>query len=52
VQSSDRHEQPGYKGPAGAALGAWLTIAPSVFQTQDRTAHSDHVLGALDVEKR
>ena len=32
-----------------AILGAWLMIAPSVFQTQDRTAHSDHVLGALVV---
>ena len=32
-----------------ALLGAWLMIAPSVFQTQGLTAHSDHILGALVV---
>jgi hypothetical protein len=32
-----------------AALGAWLMLAPAVFQTQGRTAHSDHILGALVV---
>lgn len=32
-----------------AALGAWLMVAPSVFQTQGQTAHSDHILGALIV---
>lgn len=32
-----------------AALGAWLMAAPAVFQTQGRTAHSDHLLGALVV---
>ena len=32
-----------------ALLGAWLMAAPAVFQTQGRTAHSDHILGALVV---
>lgn len=32
-----------------ALLGAWLMIAPAVFQTQGQTAHSDHILGALVV---
>jgi hypothetical protein len=32
-----------------ALLGAWLMVAPTVFQTQGRTAHSDHILGALVV---
>ena len=32
-----------------ALLGAWLMVAPSVFQTQGQTAHSDHILGALIV---
>jgi hypothetical protein len=32
-----------------AALGAWLMVAPAVFQTQGQTAHSDHILGALIV---
>lgn len=32
-----------------ALLGAWLMVAPAVFQTQGRTAHSDHILGALVV---
>ena len=32
-----------------AALGAWLMVAPAVFQTQGQTAHSDHILGALVV---
>ena len=32
-----------------AALGAWLMAAPTVFQTQGQTAHSDHILGALVV---
>lgn len=30
-------------------LGAWLMLAPAVFETQGRTAHSDHILGALVV---
>jgi len=32
-----------------ALLGAWLMVAPAVFQTQGQTAHSDHILGALVV---
>ena len=32
-----------------AALGAWLMVAPAVFQTQGQAAHSDHILGALVV---
>ena len=32
-----------------AALGAWLMIAPDVFQTQGQAADSDHILGALVV---
>lgn len=32
-----------------ALLGAWLMLAPAVFETQGRTAHSDHILGALVV---
>ena len=32
-----------------AVLGAWLMLAPAVFQTQGRAAHSDHILGALVV---
>ena len=32
-----------------ALLGAWLMVAPAVFQTQGKTAHSDHILGALVV---
>ncbi|MDF1499711.1 MAG: vitamin K epoxide reductase family protein [Anaerolineales bacterium] len=32
-----------------AVLGAWLMIAPSVFQTQGQAADSDHILGALVV---
>jgi hypothetical protein len=30
-----------------AVLGAWLMVAPAVFQTQGQTAHSDQILGAL-----
>ena len=32
-----------------AVLGAWLMIAPDVFQTQGLAADSDHILGALVV---
>ena len=32
-----------------AVLGAWLMIAPDVFQTQGQAANSDHILGALVV---
>jgi uncharacterized membrane protein len=32
-----------------AALGAWLMVAPAVFQTEDQAAHIDHILGALIV---
>jgi len=32
-----------------AVLGAWLMVAPAVFQTEGQTAHSDHILGALVV---
>jgi len=32
-----------------ALLGAWLMIAPDVFQTQGQAADSDHILGALVV---
>ncbi len=32
-----------------ALLGAWLMVAPSVFQTQGQAAHSDQILGALVV---
>jgi len=32
-----------------AALGAWLMVAPAVFQTTGQAAHSDHILGALVV---
>lgn len=32
-----------------AVLGAWLMIAPDVFQTQGKAADSDHILGALVV---
>jgi uncharacterized membrane protein len=32
-----------------AVLGAWLMVAPALFQTQGGAAHSDHILGALVV---
>ncbi len=32
-----------------AVLGAWLMVAPSVFETQGLAADSDHILGALVV---
>lgn len=32
-----------------ALLGAWLMVAPAVFQTQGQTAHGNHILGALVV---
>lgn len=32
-----------------ALMGAWLMLAPAIFETQGRTAHSDHILGALVV---
>ncbi len=32
-----------------ALLGAWLTIAPDIFQTLGQAADSDHILGALVV---
>src|SRR3972149_1658375 len=32
-----------------ALLGGWLMLAPAVFETQGRAAHSDHILGALVV---
>ena len=32
---------------ASSALGVWLMFAPAVFQTQGRSADSDHLVGAL-----